>query len=103
MKMTEVSAISTICKNCLFAKYDKTTQVGCEFNRTETIDNHPVCELIEAQDEDKEFYILNNHICPYQRTNTWIHANDTDIVSRVREEVYMPWAAILFYRHESKY
>ena len=61
MKMTEVSAISTICKNCLFAKYDKTTQVGCEFNRTETIDNHPVCELIEAQDEDKEFYILNNH------------------------------------------
>ena len=99
MKMTEVSAISTICKNCLFAKYDKATQVGCEFNRTQTVDSHPVCVLIEAQVEDKEFYILNNHICPYQRTNTWIHANDTDIVSRVREEVYMPWAAILFYRH----
>ena len=97
--MTEVSAISTICKNCLFAKYDKNTQIGCEFDRTQTVDNHPVYELIAAQDDDKEFYILNNHICPYQRTDTWNHADDEDVVSKVREEVYMPWAAILFYRH----
>ena len=97
--MTEVSAISTICKNCLFAKYDKNTQIGCEFDRTQTVDNHPVYELIAAQDDDKEFYILNNHICPYQRTDTWTHADDEDIISKVKEEVYMPWAAILFYRH----
>ena len=97
--MTEVSAISTICKNCLFAKYENNTQVGCQFDRTDTVDNHPVYELLAAHDDDKEFYILNNHICPYQRTETWTHADDPDIVSRAREEVYMPWAAILFYRH----
>ena len=97
--MTEVSAISTICKNCLFAKYDKNTQIGCEFGKTQTVDDHPVYELIAAQDDDKEFYILNNHICPYQRTDTWTHADDEDIISKVKEEVYMPWAAILFYRH----
>lgn len=97
--MTEVSSISTICKNCLFAIYDGKTQIGCNFNRTETIDKHPSYDLIEAEDEDKEFYILNNHICPYQRTDNWKHANDTDIISRVKEEVHMPWAAILFYRH----
>ena len=39
--MTEVSAISTICKNCLFAKYENNTQVGCQFDRTDTVDNHP--------------------------------------------------------------
>jgi hypothetical protein len=95
----EVSAISTICKNCLFAIYDGKTQIGCQFNRTETIDNHPSYDLIEAEDEEKEFYILNNHICPYQRTESWKHSDDKDIVKRVTEEVYMPWAAILFYRH----
>jgi len=97
--MTEVSSISTICKNCLFAIYDSKTQIGCVFNRTETIDNHPSYDLIEAEDEDKEFYILNNHICPYQRTPDWQHSKNDDIVKKVKEEVYMPWAAILFYRH----
>jgi hypothetical protein len=97
--MTEVSSISTVCKNCLFATYDNKTQIGCVMNRTETIKNHDIYELIEAEDEEKEFYILNNHICPYQRTHNWKHADSEDIVSKVKEEVYMPWAAILFYRH----
>ena len=97
--MTEVSEISTICKNCLFAIYDNDTQVGCKFGRTETVDSHPSYELIEAEDEEKQFYIFNNHICPYQRTDTWTHADDKDIETRVKEEVFMPWAAVLFYRH----
>ena len=50
--MTEVSAISTICKNCLFAKYENNTQVGCQFDRTDTVDNHPVYELLAAHDDD---------------------------------------------------
>ena len=100
--MTEVSAISTICKNCLFAKYDDNTQIGCEFNRTKTVANHPVYDLIEAEDGDKEFFILNNHICPYQRTEGWAHSNSNDIVSAVKAEVVMPWAAILFYRNDGR-
>lgn len=99
MKNPEVSEISTICKNCLFAVYDGETQIGCHFNRTDTVDKHPSYDLIEAEDEEKQFYILNNHICPYQRTPSWQYAEDNDIVQRVQEEVYMPWAAILFYRH----
>lgn len=98
--MTEVSAISTVCKNCLFAIYDNNTQIGCKFNRTNVVDDHPVYELIEAQDAEKEFYILNNHICPYQRTQSWIHSNATDIVAEVEKEVHMSWAGILFYRHD---
>jgi hypothetical protein len=97
--MKEISVISTACKNCLFSIYDDTTQIGCALGRTDKVDNHPVYELIEAEDEEKEFYILNNHICPYQRTKTWNHADDKDMVARVKEEVYMTWSAILFYRH----
>ena len=97
--MKEISAISTACKNCLFATYDDNTQNGCMLNRIEKIETHPVYELIEAEDEEKEFYILNNHICPYQRTSTWVNADDDEIVGAVKKEGYMPWAAILFYRH----
>ena len=79
--------------------YDGDTQIGCHFGRTEKVDDHDIFELIEAEDEDKDFYILNNHICPYQRTDSWVHANDEDIVAAVEKEVYMPWAALLFYRH----
>lgn len=99
MKMKQISSIATTCKNCLFAIYDGDTQIGCHFGRTEKVDEHDIFELIEAEDDDKEFYILNNHICPYQRTDSWIHAKDEDIVTAVEKEVYMPWAALLFYRH----
>lgn len=99
--MTKVSAISTVCKNCVFAIYDGKTQVGCAFNRTEKVDQHDIYELIEAEDEEKEFYILNNHICPYQRTSRWIHADDKDIMSRAKEEVYMRWGAILLVNKDS--
>jgi len=97
--MTEVSSISTVCKNCLFAIYDVDTQIGCHFGRTDKVDNHEVYELVEAEDTDKKFYILNNHICPYQRTDSWVHSNAKDIIAEAEKEVYMPWAAILFYRH----
>ena len=97
--MTEVSSISTVCKNCLFAIYDGDTQIGCHFGRTDKVDNHEVYELVEAEDTDKKFYILNNHICPYQRTESWVHSDDKDIIDKVQKEVYMPWGAILFYRH----
>lgn len=97
--MKEISVISTACKNCLFAIYNSKTQVGCQLNITDKVKHHPIYELIEAEDDEKEFYILNNHVCPYQRTNSWIHANDDNKISKVKMEVYMPWAAILFYRH----
>lgn len=95
----EISPISTACKNCLFATYESDTQIGCSLNRTEKIKNHSIYELIEAEDEDKKFFILNNHICPYQRTSNWAHANDSDIVYSVMQEVRMSWAAILFYKN----
>ena len=93
--MTNINPISSSCKLCLFAKYDGNTQIGCEFNRTEKINNHPVYELIEAFDEEKNFYVLNNHICPYQRTHHWIHADSPNKKELVEKEVYMKWSAIL--------
>lgn len=99
--MSEISPISSSCKLCLFAKYDGDTQIGCEFNRTEKIHNHPLYELIEATDNDKNFYVLNNHICPYQRTEHWIHADSENKIALVKKEVYMKWAAILIAHNQT--
>lgn len=93
--MSEINAISSSCKLCLFAIYDGDTQVGCELNRVEKVKNHNTYELIEATDDEKNFYVLNNHICPYQRTNNWIHADSNDRKAMVEKEVYMKWVATI--------
>ena len=99
--MSEVSPISSSCKLCLFAIYDGDTQIGCEFNRTEKVKNNKVYELIEATDNEKNFYVLNNHICPYQRTSHWIHADSDNKKAMAEKEVYMRWSAILIAHKEN--
>ena len=50
---------STLCKNCIFADYDKEVQIGCKANRLEKFEqaNIPILELNE---EKKTLYILLN-------------------------------------------
>lgn len=67
----EVS-IKTNCKNCAFAIYSINTQVGCEHNRLEKFNN-----IIEAYDDEKEFFIINR-LCNYYRDKNWGYTN-TDI------------------------
>ena len=52
----KINVISTTCKDCLFGKYDGKTQVGCELGSIEKINEHPGYALVEAYDEQKEFY-----------------------------------------------
>lgn len=56
----------TSCKNCDFAIYVDNQQVACEFGIIKTYKDN----LIEAYDEDLEFFILNNVECLYKRTST---------------------------------
>lgn len=59
-------SIKTSCKNCIFAAYDNKTQTGCIANRLEKFDDL----IIEAYDEEKEFYVVKS-FCNYYRNNTW--------------------------------
>lgn len=54
------------CKNCFYAIYDDKTQVGCQFNRIDTFKNQD--RVIEAYDEDKEFYVVKDGCNSY---NEW--------------------------------
>lgn len=99
----KINVISTTCKDCLFGKYDGKTQVGCELGRIEKIKEHPVYDLVEAYDEQKEFYVLNHHLCLHQRVSGWIHDNKSmdEMVREVKEEIKMNWGAILSLKNET--
>lgn len=68
--MSEINAIHTSCKNCVFAKYNDLTQIDCELSYIEKYKNKNV-SVIEAYDEEKEFYIINNKKCLGYRENKW--------------------------------
>ena len=59
-----ISRLHTSCKECIFAIYDESnkTQVGCKLEKLDKLKDNGV-EVIETFDEEKEFYVLNNHAC----------------------------------------
>ena len=59
--------LQTSCKNCTFAIYDDGTQVGCVANRIEKFDKN---NIIEAYDNEKEFYVINE-FCNLYRSLAW--------------------------------
>lgn len=58
------SKLHTSCKDCIFAIYDgdNKKQDGCQFNKIEKLIENGV-KVVESFDEDKEFYVLDNHAC----------------------------------------
>lgn len=60
----------TTCSDCIFAVYDEDTQVGCNFNDRVEKYKEKSC-LIEAEDNEKKFFIINNRFCLAKRTHHW--------------------------------
>ena len=58
--------IQTNCKDCIFAIYSEETQTGCEASRTDIFKNQN--KLIEAYDEENEFYVVKG-FCNLYRDN----------------------------------
>lgn len=63
--------IITSCKDCCFAKYEDKTQTGCELDNIYKINKESFGSVIEAYDEDLEFYVLKRR-CFHHRTNEWM-------------------------------
>ena len=64
---------NTPCKDCCFAIYDDITQVGCARNRIEKYKDNGA-EIIEAYDEEKEFFVIKDRLCPFFRSKKWLDA-----------------------------
>ena len=68
--MSEISLVHTTCKSCVFALFDKNSQIGCAANYLDRYRNKNE-QILEAFDDDKEFYIINNKKCLGFRQNSW--------------------------------
>lgn len=85
----------TPCKNCAFTKYAGITQVGCKAGRLAKF-RETGAEVIEAYDEEKEFYVVRDRVCMYRRPPNWLSNKDIQKeVERARREIPFPYHAIV--------
>lgn len=73
------NTVRTNCKDCAFAIYDQNCQKSCVFGRIEKFDK----DVIEAHDNDKEFYVINR-LCTYYRSKLWGYSEND--VEKVQQE-----------------
>lgn len=66
----QISTIHTPCKSCVFAKYDNKTQTDCYLDYINIYQNNNI-EILEAYDNEKEFFIINDKKCIGYRENKW--------------------------------
>lgn len=71
----QINKIHTPCKDCVFAKYQENTQVDCELNYISKYKTKNI-EVLEAYDDEKEFYIINGKQCIGYRENKWFSSFD---------------------------
>jgi len=72
-----IDTIHTSCKNCVFAIYDNITQTDCALKYIEKYKQQNT-EIIEAYDNEKEFYIVNKKKCIGYREPKWFKKFDID-------------------------
>jgi len=68
--MNAIDPIHSPCKNCVFSVYDNNTQTDCSLNYLEKYKTIGA-EILEAYDDDKEFFIVNSKKCIGYRENKW--------------------------------
>lgn len=71
--MTNIDTIHTCCKKCVFAIFDDKTQIDCALKYIDTYKTNNI-EVLEAYDEDLEFYIINKKKCIGYREPKWFES-----------------------------
>lgn len=96
----QISAIHTPCKSCVFAKYDDKTQIDCYLNYIDVYKNNNV-EILEAYDNEKEFFVINNKKCIGYRENKWFdkrgmaHSSLDEKIAKYYETNYAHYLAVV--------
>lgn len=93
----------TICKECIFAKYDNFSQTGCEFN---IIDNARAAgvQVLGCYDTEKEFFVLKDRQCMLRRPESWIQDKPEEkLKDLAHSEVVIPCKAIVLMEIETPF
>ena len=97
--MPEFSQIHTACRDCYFSTTNGKTQVGCELDRIEAYEKAGADVISAYDDTGNEFFVINDRICPYNRTKEWASEfSKSEVSSIVESQVKIPYQAIIFQR-----
>lgn len=85
----EIHPLHQACRDCIFAKYDGKTQVGCQLGRLEVYRERG--QVVEAYDNDLEFDVVNGTACHFfrDRNSAWAKKFADTPATQARKEVTM--------------
>lgn len=100
--MSEViNELHTSCRHCVFSKWEDKTQVGCDAGQLEKFKTSGVQVLEVFDDDNKEFFVINDRLCKMSRSPKWKdRQKNQDIISLLevaREEIKFKYHAIIFF------
>jgi hypothetical protein len=84
-----ISSIHTPCKECVFAKYEDNTQTDCLLDLINQYKESDSVEILEAYDDDKEFYIVNKKKCAGYKVDAYFTSRDLDDLSMEEKIEYV--------------
>lgn len=70
VEVIQLKPTDTSCKECCFATYEGKTQTRCSLNKLELFRKAKI-DILEAYDNDKEFYVLCDKKCIWWRNYQW--------------------------------
>lgn len=88
--------VRTVCRDCIFAKYEDNTQTACSIGQLEKL-VAAGGKLIEAYDaQNKEFFIIDDVLCMFRREQAWaVGKSQADWVKHIREEMTIQYQVIV--------
>lgn len=86
--------VDTCCKECVFAVWDGITQTDCSLDRISMYSELGAVQ--ECFDEEKEFYVIRNRICPCYRTQKWADRQKGSLKEQIEKELQISYHIILF-------
>jgi hypothetical protein len=95
---------TTSCRQCVFAEYEDSIQIGCHAGRLEVFEENGV-EILPVTDEEKSFYLVKDKACAYFR-HVDLHANILktktmeELKDLVRSSLKIPYHVLIFLREK---
>ena len=99
-----IEQVHTPCKNCIFAVYKEKTQTGCKLGRTAKF--QAAGNLVEAEDTEKEFFIVNGRYCnAFQDPNSKFAKNfkPEDWVATMRKGIQLRLSVLVVLENAQHY
>lgn len=76
----------TACLHCVFARWEDKTQTGCSLGRICAFHDEDEESVVEARDDEREFYVISGRKCRAFRKEDWAKGRE-DPKADVRREI----------------